>query len=76
MKVRRGTEGGCGTSVFANNSGRQHAPAVFGGTLDDPTWVLVQANIWTDSALGWVKMDASVERFAKLPDFSKYFAGI
>ncbi|MCZ6859590.1 MAG: GFA family protein [Alphaproteobacteria bacterium] len=67
--------GDCGTNVFADNSARAHAMGLFGGTLDDPDWLPIQANIWTDSALGWVQMDETVERFAKVPDFSKYFAG-
>lgn len=67
--------GECGTTVFAGSAARPHVTVVFGGSLDDPSWVPIQANIWTDSALPWVPMDGDTERFAKAPDFAKYYAG-
>ena len=63
----------CGTSVFAGGPARPHVRVVFVGTLDDPGWVPIQANIWTRSALPWVHLDPKVERFEMLPDFAKYF---
>jgi hypothetical protein len=65
----------CGTSVFGDNSARAQARWVSGGTLDDPSWVQPQANIWTNSAPSWVRIDETLERFATAPNFSKYFAG-
>ena len=47
----------CGTSLYAANSGRRHAHIVFAGSLDDPSWVEIQAHVWTDSALPWVNLD-------------------
>ena len=49
--------GDCGTSLFAVNSGREHARIVFAGSLDDPSWVEIQSHAWTDHALPWVNLD-------------------
>ena len=65
--------GDCGTSVYAGGPARPHVRVIFGGTLDDPGWVPVQANIWTRSALPWVHLDPDVERFEMLPDFARYY---
>lgn len=66
--------GDCGTTLFGDNAARPHVRVIFGGTLDDPSWVPVMANIWTDSALPWVRMEAGVETFPKAPDFARYYA--
>ena len=52
---------------------RPHVRVIFAGTLDDPSWVPIKANIWTRSALPWVHLDPDIERFEMLPDFAKYF---
>lgn len=65
--------GDCGTSLFGGSPRRTHITVLFAGALDDPSWVPIQANIWTDSALPWVDLD-SAERFPKAPDFAKYYA--
>ena len=65
--------GACGTTVYSGSAARPHVTVVFGGTLDDPAWVPIKANIWTDSALPWVPMENGIERFAKVPDFAAYY---
>ncbi len=67
--------GDCGTNIFGINSARAQVRGVHGGALDEPANYPIQANIWTDSALNWAHMDETLERFAKAPDFSRYFAG-
>lgn len=62
--------GDCGTSLYAVNSGRPHASVVFAGSLDDPSWVEIQAHAWTDSALPWVKLDGA-KCFPKAPEMAK-----
>lgn len=66
--------GDCGTSLFSNSAARPDVTVIYAGTLDDPSWVPIQANIWTASALPWVHLAPEVERFAKAPDFSRYYA--
>ena len=58
-----------------NNNARPHITVAFGGTLDDPSWVPIQAHIWANSALDWMPMDPGTEQFGTAPDFAKYYAG-
>ncbi len=67
--------GECGTTVYSGNTARPHVAVVFGGTLDDPGQVPIEAHIWTDSALPWAPMEEDVERFPRAPDFSRYYQG-
>ena len=60
-------------SAFGTSEARKHITVVYAGTLDDPSWVPIMANIWADSALPWVPMAPDIERFGKAPDFSKYY---
>lgn len=66
--------GDCSSSLFSKPEAWPHLTVVYAGTLDDPSWVPIKANIWTDSALPWVHMEPGTERFPRAPDFSKYFA--
>ena len=66
--------GDCGSSLLGTSEARKHITVLYAGTLDDPSWVPIMANIWADSALPWVPMAPGTERFAKAPDFSKYYA--
>ncbi len=65
--------GACGTTVMAVNSARTHVRVIFAGTLDDPSWVPMLANIWTGSAMPWVSLSPEIENFPAAPDFRKYF---
>jgi hypothetical protein len=66
--------GDCGSSLFGTSEATKKITVIYAGTLDDPSWMPVMANIWTDSALPWVAMSSDVERYGKAPDFSKYYA--
>ena len=66
--------GDCGSSLLGTSEAMKRITVIYAGTLDDPSWVPIMANIWTDSALPWVPMAAEIERFANGPDFSKYYA--
>lgn len=66
--------GDCGSSLFGTGAPRPDVTVIYAGTLDDPAWVPILANCWTDSALPWVPLDRETERFAKGPDFARYFA--
>ena len=64
----------CGTSLFSAPRARPQIRVLYAGTLDDPTWVPIELNIWADSALPWVHMDPKVERVPGQPDIAKYIA--
>lgn len=57
----------CGSSMFANSSGRPQFTVVRAGTLDDPSSVRPTANIWAASAPAWACMDPALERVARQP---------
>ncbi len=66
--------GDYGSSLLGTSDAMKRITVIYAGTLDDPSWVPIMANIWTDSALPWVPMAPEIERFANGPDFSKYYA--
>lgn len=65
--------GECGTTVMSFSAARPHVRVIAAGTLDDPSWVPMLANIWTGSAMPWVNLLPEIENFPAAPDFRKYF---
>jgi len=57
----------CGAHLFADSSGRPGFSVVRLGTLDDPSSIRPQANIWTASAPAWACLDAVLEQFDGQP---------
>jgi hypothetical protein len=57
----------CGCHLFADSSGRPGFSVVRLGTLDDPSSIKPQANIWSGSAPSWACLDASIPRFEQQP---------
>ena len=66
--------GDCGSTLFSTSKARPRIRTITGGTLDDSSWVPMQANIWTRSALPWVLMAEDADSYPKGPDWSKYYA--
>lgn len=62
----------CGTVLFSVPEARPQLRVVYVGTLDNPGAIPIQLNIWTDSALGWVHLDPSVERVPGQPNLADY----
>jgi hypothetical protein len=59
--------GTCGTPVVSVLNGMPAMLVVKGGTLDDPSWLQIASNMWTDSAQPWAHIDAELPRHAKNP---------
>lgn len=57
----------CGTHLFSLSSGRPQFVVVRVGTLDDPSSVRPNTNIWTQSAPAWACFDPQLERFDRQP---------
>jgi hypothetical protein len=57
----------CGTKLW--NEPLPSAPmlVVKSGTLDDPSWAVPVGNIWTNSALPWVRIDPTQVNFPGQP---------
>ena len=52
----------CGTSLFADTTGRAGLTVVRVGTLDDPSSVRPTAYIWCASAPAWAHLDPALTR--------------
>ena len=57
----------CGVHLFSAAEERPHLVIVRAGTLDDPSRVHIEAEIWTDSAPAWARHDPNVPHFAGQP---------
>ena len=66
--------GDCGSPLFGNSSGNPAVTVVYCGTLDDPSWLPVKANIFTDSALPTANLEPELEAFPRMPDFKPHYA--
>jgi hypothetical protein len=57
----------CGSSVLDQADALPGVVMIGAGTLDDPSWVKPQTQIFCDSAQSWVRLGGDIKRFAKLP---------
>jgi hypothetical protein len=63
--VRRRFCAKCGSHLFADNTGRPGLSVVRLGTLDDPSSITPEANIWVSSAPTWACLNSSLPAFQK-----------
>lgn len=66
-QVRRRFCARCGSHLFADNTGRPGLSVVRLGTLDDPSSIPPQANIWVASAPRWACLNPALPAFEKQP---------
>lgn len=57
----------CGTKLWNEPLASSAMLVVKPGTLDDPSWAVPIGNIWTDSRLPWVEIDATQVNFPGQP---------
>ena len=57
----------CGSQLFSDSTGRPGLTVVRVGTLDEPSAIRPQANIWSASAPAWACLDAALERVEQAP---------
>jgi hypothetical protein len=57
----------CGCHLFSNSSANAQFRVIRLGTLDDPSAIKPQLNIWASSAPAWACMDASLQSVPKQP---------
>jgi hypothetical protein len=57
----------CGSPIFSDVTATPQLDWLKAGTLDDASWVKPVANIWCQSAQGWVAYPEDVPRFAQNP---------
>lgn len=58
----------CGTKLWNEPLSSSAIVVVKPGTLDDPRWAVPVGNIWTNSALPWVRIGDSQVNFPGQPD--------
>jgi hypothetical protein len=57
----------CGSSIMDEAEAMPGMVMILTGTLDDPSWVKPQMEIFCDSAQPWVKLEGDQRRFPKMP---------
>jgi hypothetical protein len=57
----------CGSSILDEADALPGMVMVDAGTLDDPSWVRPQSQIYCGSAQPWVQLGGEIKRFAKVP---------
>jgi hypothetical protein len=57
----------CGSPVVADVTVTPEWDWLMAGTLDDPSWLEPQMNIWCSSAQPWVRMDDAIPVFEGAP---------
>lgn len=60
----------CGCHLFASSSAIPHFRVVRLGTLDDPSTIRPQINMWASSAPNWACLDPGLKSEAKQPALS------
>ena len=66
-QVRRRFCAKCGSHLFADNTGRLGLTVVRLGTLDEPSSITPEANIWVSSAPRWACLSSAIASFEKQP---------
>jgi hypothetical protein len=66
-QVRRRFCPRCGSHLFADNTGRLGLTVVRLGTLDHPSSIEPEANIWASSAPRWACLSSALVSFPKQP---------
>ncbi len=57
----------CGSSVIDEAELMPDVVMIMTGTLDDPSWVKPNMEIFCDSAQPWVELGGNMQRFPKMP---------
>lgn len=56
----------CGSPILSRAAVLPDVDIIKAGTLDDPSWVKPQMNLYCDSAQPWVAIDQSLQNFDKM----------
>ncbi len=60
----------CGSPIVSEVAAAPELDWIKAGTLDDPSWLQPQMNIWCSTAQPWVDIDEVIPRFEKNPPFA------
>ncbi len=57
----------CGSGILDEAEALPGIAMLYGGTLDDPSWVKPRSEVYCMSAQPWVQLGGDMKRFAKMP---------
>lgn len=57
----------CGSTIVSEPEALPGVSIIRVGTLDDPSWVSPQMEIYCDSAQPWIELGGGMQRFPKMP---------
>ncbi len=66
-QMRRAFCAQCGSPLFLTNSARPNLIVLYAGSLDDPSWVRPERDIYTASAQPWDHLDPALPKFPGMP---------
>ena len=67
-KVSRGFCEACGSPLISSVEGYEGTKSIKAGSLDDSSWVNINSNFWSDTAMDWSPLDNSIDSFAQNPE--------
>ena len=67
-KVSRGFCETCGSPLISSVEGYEGTKFIKAGSLDDSSWVNINSNFWSDTAMDWSPLDNSIDSFAQNPE--------
>jgi hypothetical protein len=68
--TRRGFCPECGSPIQAKPDSTPHILAIRTASLDDPSWINPQIDVWTSDAQPWDQMNPALPKFEKYPQFA------
>jgi hypothetical protein len=57
----------CGTPIMSDLESQPDLLVIKAGSLDDPAWFKPTANLWTDAAQPWHRMEPGIPSYAQGP---------
>jgi hypothetical protein len=68
--TRRGFCPECGSPIQAKPDSTPDILAIRTASLDDPSWINPQIDVWTSDAQPWDQMNPALPKFEKYPQFA------
>lgn len=66
-QTHRGFCPGCGAPIVANIDSAPQIVAIRAASLDDPSWLNPQVDVWTSDAHPWDQMNPAMPKYEKYP---------
>tara|TARA_B100001121_G_scaffold308113_1_gene331284 strand:- start:8267 stop:8611 length:345 start_codon:yes stop_codon:yes gene_type:complete len=67
-KVSRGFCEACGSPLISSVEGYEGTKFIKAGSLDESSWISINSNFWSDTAMDWSPLDSSIDCFPQNPE--------